>query len=110
MKEERDKYMKSVMTIINEENESGKYEIFSSFDAEMTGKSYVIYTGYYENENKQLVLNAGSYEIIDEDTIRVDRNLTPEEHKMLTDIMNNILAQFEKLAQENRKNEETENI
>ena len=51
--------MKSVMTIINEENESGKYEIFSSFDAEMTGKSYVIYTGYYENENKQLVLNAG---------------------------------------------------
>lgn len=102
--------MKSVMTIINEENESGKYEIFSSFDAEMTGKSYVIYTGYYENENKQLVLNAGSYEIIDEDTIRVDRNLTQEEHKMLTDIMNNILAQFEKLAQENRKNDETGNI
>lgn len=95
--------MKNVMTIINEENESGKYEIFSSFDAEMTGKSYVIYTGYYENENKQLVLNAGSYELIDEDTIRVDRNLTHEENTMLTEIMNHILEQFEKIAEENRE-------
>lgn len=94
--------MKNIMTIINEENKKGKYEIFSSFDSGMTGKSYVIYTGYYENENKQLVLNAGSYEVIDEDTIRVDRNLTHEENEMLTDIMNTILEQFEKMTQENQ--------
>lgn len=97
--------MKDIMTIINEENEKGKYEIFSSFDAAITGKSYVIYTGYYENENKQLVLNAGTYEVIDEDTIRVNRNLTRDENVMLTNIMNNILEQFEKMTEE-KKNKE----
>ena len=96
--------MKDIMTIINEENEKGKYEIFSSFDAGITGKSYVIYTGYYENENNQLVLNAGSYETIDEDTIRVDRNLTHDENVMLTDIMNNILEHFAKITDENNEN------
>ena len=39
--------MKKVMTLIDEENHSDKYEIFCSFDSDMTGRSYVIYTGYY---------------------------------------------------------------
>jgi len=95
--------MKDVMTLIDEENNSDRYEIFCSFDSEMTGKSYVVYTGYYEDEKGQLVLNAGSYEVIDEDTLKIDRNLTHEENNMLSDIMKNIFEQIDRMDREKRE-------
>lgn len=95
--------MKKIMTLIDEENHAEKYEIFCSFDSDMTGKSYVVYTGYYEDDKKQLVLNAGRYEVIDENTLKIDKNLTKEENQMISDIMKNIFEQAEKLDKEKKE-------
>ena len=100
--------MKKVMTLIDEENHSDKYEIFCSFDSDMTGRSYVIYTGYYENDKGQLVLNAGHYEQIDEDTLKINRNLTHEENQMISDIMKNIFEQAEKMDKEKKEQKKNE--
>ncbi|MBP3463319.1 MAG: hypothetical protein ACI4VN_06205 [Clostridia bacterium] len=100
--------MKKVMTLIDEENHSDKYEIFCSFDSDMTGRSYVIYTGYYENDKGQLVLNAGYYEQIDEDTLKINRNLTHEENQMISDIMKNIFEQAEKMDKEKKEQKKNE--
>lgn len=100
--------MKKIMTLIDEENHSDKYEIFCSFDSDMTGRSYVIYTGYYEDDKGQLVLNAGYYEEIDEDTLRINRNLTHEENQMISDIMKNIFEQAEKLDKEEKEKNKKE--
>lgn len=100
--------MKKVMTLIDEENHSDKYEIFCSFDSDMTGRSYVIYTGYYENDKGQLVLNAGYYEQIDEDTLKINRNLTHEENQMISDIMKNIFEQAEKMDKEKKEPKKNE--
>ena len=100
--------MKKVMTLIDEENHSDKYEIFCSFDSDMTGRSYVIYTGYYENDKGQLVLNAGYYEQIDEDTLKINRNLTHEENQMISDIMKNIFEQAAKMDKEKKEQKKNE--
>lgn len=98
--------MKRTVTIINEEGNSEKYEVFCTFDSEMTGKSYVIYTGYYEDDNGQLLVHAGSYEKIGEDTLRVNRNLTHEEHEMISTIMNDLIKGAKESLEKEKKDSE----
>lgn len=79
------------MNIIDEQNNMGKYEIFCSFDSNMTNKSYVLFTDYCEDENGKLIIQAGKYDVVNEDTISVDKNLTDDEYEMVSDVMNNLI-------------------
>lgn len=88
--------MKKVMNIIDDENKSGKYEIFCTFDSAMTNKSYVIYTEYIEDENGSLIMNAGSY-IEENDYLKVNKKLTHEENEMISSVMKNIIDQVGKI-------------
>lgn len=88
--------MKKIMNIIDEENNSGKYEIFCTFDSELTNKSYVIYTGHYEDEDGSLIMRAGSY-IESAEGLKVNKNLTHIENEMISNVMKNILDQAQKI-------------
>ena len=94
--------MKKIVNIIDEENNEGKYEICFSFDSKETQKSYVLYTSSKLDEFGKLIIQAGKYEVINEDTIKVDRNLTQEEFEMISQIMKEMIN----LA---NKNDEEEN-
>ena len=87
--------MKRVMKIIDEENNEGEYEIICHFDSELTNKSYVVYTGYYEDEDGKILMHAGSY-VEDGDVLRVNTKITHEENEMITDVVNSIIDQFKK--------------
>lgn len=89
--------MKKVMKIIDEENNCGEYEIFCTFDSDMTNKSYVIYTKYSEEKDGTLIMNAGSY-VEESDCLRVDKKLTHEENEMVSSVMENLIQQAEKLS------------
>ncbi len=88
--------MKRVMKIIDENNNEGKYEIFCTFDSELTHKSYVIYSGYYQDIEGNLLMQAGSYQKQD-GYLKVDTRLTHEENEMISDVMKNIIDQSKKL-------------
>ena len=83
--------MKKRMTIIVDQEEPKEYEIFCSFDSDLTKKSYVLFTDYCENEKGQLLLLAGKYEQIDEKTLRVDIKLDQLEYEMVSEVMNKLI-------------------
>lgn len=83
--------MKKIMKIIDDENITEKYEIFCSFDSSMTKKSYVVYTNRMNTEDGKTVLYAGTYEKIDDGTLKVDKRLSSEENKMITNLIENTI-------------------
>ena len=93
--------MKSSMNVIDEENNIGEYRIICTFDSEFTGKSYVIYTDNKKGEDGKLLIMSGSYEKKDENTIRVDRNLSNGEYEMISEIMKNLIKKAEEYKNEN---------
>lgn len=84
--------MKKMMNIIINQEKAQKYDILCSFDSKLTNGSYVIFTDYYEDEKGQLIFSAGKYEKIDEDTIKVDKNLTDIEYEMVSEVMNKLIG------------------
>ena len=74
-----------------------------SFDYKETQKSYVLYTSSKLDEFGKLIIQAGKYEVINEDTIKVDRNLTQEEFEMISQIMKEMIN----LANKNDEEEDT---
>ncbi len=90
--------MKRIISIVDDENNEGKYEVFCSFDSELTGKSYVIYTEYEEDSNDgSLIMHAGSYVEEEENKLRVNTKLTSEEHDMISEILNAIINEAKKM-------------
>lgn len=96
--------MKRFMNIIDEENNTGKYEILCSFDSGMTLKSYVFYTDDCKDDEGKIVILTGAYEQIDENTLKVDKNLTNEEFEMISNVMNTLIEQVIKLREKNEEN------
>lgn len=93
--------MKRVMKIIDEENNEEEFEILCTFDSDLTNKSYVIYSGYYVDEDGTVLMQAGSYE--DEgDYLKVDKRLTQEENEMIQSIMKKIIEEAEKRRDDNK--------
>lgn len=88
--------MKKNMKIIFDQEEPKKYEIFCSFDSDLTKKSYVLFTDYCEDGKGQLLLHAGKYEQIDEDTLKVDKKLDKLEYEMVSEIMNKLIENAKK--------------
>ncbi len=87
--------MKRIVNIVDEENNEGKYEIFCSFDSEITGKSYVIFTEYTESPSGTLLMKAGSYKE-ENDKLYVNTKLTAEENEMISNVLNTIINQATK--------------
>lgn len=92
--------MKKVMRIIDEENNEEEFEILCTFDSELTNKSYVIYSGYYVDEEGKILMQAGSYEE-ENDYLKVDKRLTQEENEMIQSIMQKIIEEAEKRRNDN---------
>ena len=88
--------MKKIMNIIDEQNNKGRYEIFCSFDSNMTNKSYVLFTDHCVDEEGKLIIQAGRYSLIDDDTIKVDKNLIQEEYDMIANVMKGLIDKANK--------------
>lgn len=84
--------MKKVMKVIDEEKNSGEYEVFCTFDSGLTNKSYVLYTQYAENKDGSVLVHAGSY-TKDGDVLMVDKRLTQQESEMVSTLIKSMLEQ-----------------
>lgn len=93
--------MKRIIKIVDEENNEGEYEVFCTFDSRLTNKSYVIYSGYYEDKDGSVLMQAGSYKK-ENDYLKVDTRLTPKENEMMESIMKIIIQEAEKRREENK--------
>lgn len=87
--------MKKVMKVIDEEKNSGEYEIFCTFDSGLTNKSYVLYTEYAENKDGNILIHAGSY-VKDGEILMVDKRLTEQENEMMSTFMKSVIDQAKK--------------
>ncbi len=87
--------MKRIMKIVDDENNEGKFEIFCSFDSELTKKSYVIYTEYLEGEKGELLMHAGSY-VEEPDYLKVNTKITSEENQMISEVLQKIIEHAKK--------------
>ena len=83
--------MIKLMNIIDEENNEGKYEVFFRFESKNTKDNYILYTDYNKDDSGKIIIQAGKYEKIDENTLRVDRNMTKEEFEMISQIMSKMI-------------------
>ena len=83
--------MKKIMNIVDENNNREKYEIFCTFDSNITNKSYVLYTDHHVDEEGKLIIQAGRYNLIDNETISINKNITKEEYDMISNIMNSLI-------------------
>lgn len=88
--------MKKVMRVIDEEKNSGEYEVFCTFDSGLTNKSYVLYTEYGEDKDGNILMHAGSYVKNEEDVLIVDKRLTEQENEMISTLMESIIEQAKK--------------
>lgn len=86
--------MKRVVKIIDQDNREEKYEVLCTFESGMTNKNYVIYSGYYEDNEGKILIQAGSY-TESEGVYNVDTNLTMEEYEMVSDVMKNLINHAE---------------
>lgn len=82
--------MKKVVKIIDQDNNEDKYEVLCTFESGMTNKNYVIYSGYHEDKDGKLLVQAGSYTEKD-GYYNVDTDLTHEEYEMISNVMNNLI-------------------
>lgn len=87
--------MKKVVRIIDQDNKDEKYEVLCTFESGMTNKNYVIYSGYYEDKEGKLLVQAGSYTEKD-GYYDVDTDLTHEEYEMISDVVNKLVNRAEK--------------
>lgn len=88
--------MNRVVKIIDEENNSGEYEILCTFDSELTKKSYIMYTEYAEDKEESILMHAGSY-VKDGENFIVNKQLDRQEYDMISKIMNNIINYAENM-------------
>lgn len=84
--------MKQVMKIIDQNKNEEEYEVLCTFESEMTNKNYVIYSGYYEDKEGKLLIQAGSYTEKD-GYYDVNTDLTRDEYEMVSDVMRNLIGQ-----------------
>lgn len=87
--------MKKVVKIIDQNNTEEQYEVLCTFESGMTNKNYVIYSGYHEDKDGKLLVQAGSYTEKD-GYYDVDTDLTHEEYEMISDVMKNLIDNAEK--------------
>lgn len=90
--------MKRIMEIIDENNNRGKYEIFCTFNSDITNKDYVVYAELEEDEDGMIEMHAGTY-IQEGDILIVDTRLTHEENKTISVLVKNIIEQVKKIKE-----------
>ena len=85
--------MNNKMVITDEENVTGEYLVFCTFDSGLTGKSYVVYTNELKDKDNMMLLLSGSYKKVARNHLRVDKRLTHEEKVMLEKMVQIIIDQ-----------------
>ncbi len=83
--------MKKFVNIIDKNGNKSRVEVLCSFDSDMTNKSYVIFTDYSENQDGDLLMQAGKYEDIDSENLKVDKNLSDDEIEMVNEVMSRLI-------------------
>lgn len=96
--------MNKKMVITDEENVTGEYLVFCTFDSALTGKSYVVYTNELVDDKNTMLLLSGSYKKVGENHLRVNKKVTPKEKEMLEKIVKLIIKQAKDVAEENSVN------
>lgn len=82
--------MKRLVNIIDEEMNTGEYEIFCTFDSDITNKSYVIFTERCKDKTGNVLMRAGSY-VKEGEVLKVDKRLTDEEYEMISTIIQDLI-------------------
>ena len=83
--------MKRFVIIVDGNGNKSRVEVLCYFDSDMTNKSYVIFTDYSKNKDGDLLMQAGKYEIVDSETLNVDKNLSDDEIEMVNEVMNRLI-------------------
>lgn len=89
--EEMQDRMKRFVNIVDGNGDKSRVEVLCYFDSDMTNKSYVIFTDYSKNKDGDLLMQAGKYEIVDSETLNVDKNLSDDEIEMVNEVMNRLI-------------------